>query len=175
LGAILLGLVFASGNVGVLGGALLTTPLARRFGVGHSVVWTALFEALGAFLVPVAACLQQAEPHLVAVIGLLVTARLLNGLSDTIFVVNVVSLRQAITPVYLQGRVNAGVRSIADGIIPLGAVLGGLLGQTIGLQSTLVVGASLGLFSVLWLWRSPLRQVHELPLEPASLEEMGAD
>jgi hypothetical protein len=37
LGAILLGLVFASGNVGVLGGALLTTPLARRFGVGPSV------------------------------------------------------------------------------------------------------------------------------------------
>jgi MFS family permease len=117
--------------------------------------------------VPVAALVRQVEPHLVSVIALLVLARLLNGLSDTIFVVNVVSLRQAMTPVYLQGRVNASVRSIADGIIPLGAVLGGLLGQSIGLQSTLVAGASLGLTSVLWLWRSPLRELRELPLEAA--------
>ena len=167
LGAVLLGLVFASGNVGVLAGALLTTRLARRFGVGPSVVWTALLEGLGAFLVPLATCARHDGPNFAAVVLLLVIARLLTGLSDTIFVVNVVSLRQAITPIYLQGRVNAGVRSIADGIIPLGAVVGGLLGQSLGLQLTLVVGAALGLVSVLWLWRSPLRQVRELPMAAA--------
>jgi MFS family permease len=164
LGAILLGLVFASGAVGALGGALLTAPLARRFGVGPSVTWAALPEGPRAFLAPLAAFARGGEPHPVPVIALLVIARLLSGLADPLFVVNVVSRRQASTPGYLQGRVNAGVRSVADGVIPIGAVVGGLLGQSIGLQRTLVVGAVLELVSVLWLWRSPLRQVRELPM-----------
>ena len=45
-----------------------------------------------------------------------------------------VSLRQAITPERLQGRMNAAMRWIVWGTIPLGALLGGAIGQWIGLR-----------------------------------------
>ena len=59
--------------------------------------------------------------------------------------INQVSLRQAITPPRMQGRMNATMRFIVWGTIPLGAILGGALGSIIGLHETIIVGAIGGL------------------------------
>jgi hypothetical protein len=70
-------------------------------------------------------------------------------------------LRQAVTPDRLQGRVNATMRVIALGAAPIGALLAGLLGGTLGLRPTLAIGA-LGIqlgFVILLL--SPLRTLRE--------------
>jgi hypothetical protein len=86
--------------------------------------------------------------------------------------VNGVSIRQAVTPDHLLGRVNATGRWIAWGAIPLGAVIGGVLASTIGLRPTIAVGAFLGLFAVVWLIASPLRSLREIPQLPST---MGLD
>jgi len=51
------------------------------------------------------------------------------GLAPTAYSVNTVSLRQAITPDLLRGRVNASMRFVMWGTMPIGSLLGGgLLG-----------------------------------------------
>jgi MFS family permease len=59
-----------------------------------------------------------------------------------------VSLRQRIAPDHLLGRVNAGYRLLAWGTMPVGAGLGGLLGETVGLRPTFWVTTVLGLLCV---------------------------
>ena len=67
--------------------------------------------------------------------------------------INAVSLRQAITPDVLQGRVNATNRTIVWGTIPIGSFVGGILGGVIGVVNTLYFGgvvAGLAVFWILW-------------------------
>ncbi len=53
--------------------------------------------------------------------------------------VTTVSYRQRITPDHLLGRVNSAYRLVAWGTRPLGAVVGGVLGQWLGVRSVFVV------------------------------------
>ena len=73
------------------------------------------------------------------------------------------SLRQAITPDRLRGRVNACHFFLTTGVRPFGALLGGVLGEAIGLPSTLVVGTLGVAFAAVWLLLSPVRAVREAP------------
>jgi len=88
--------------------------------------------------------------------------------------VNAVSIRQAMIPDRPQGRVNATMRFIAGGALPIGALIGGALGGVVGLPLTLVV-AEFGMpLAFLWLLLSPGRGLRVLPTldpdrrEPAS-------
>ena len=72
-----------------------------------------------------------------------------------------VSLRQAITPERLQGRMNAAMRWIVWGTIPLGTLCGGLA-QVFSLRTALLLGRRLNPTFLLVLF-SPLRQMHEMP------------
>src|SRR5207302_4834991 len=74
-----------------------------------------------------------------------------------------VSLRQAITPERLQGRMNATMRWIVWGTIPLGAVAGGALATAYGLRTALWVGAIGSLFSFPPVLLSSVRSIRELP------------
>jgi len=80
-----------------------------------------------------------------------------------IFNINVVSLRQTITPDRLLGRMNASMRFLVWGTLPFGALLGGGLGQAIGLRTTLFVGAVGSVLAVLWVLFSPVRALREQP------------
>jgi predicted MFS family arabinose efflux permease len=94
---------------------------------------------------------------------LLAAAEFLATLGVTTFQIQQVSLRQAVTPHHLQGRVNATMRLLIDGGAPLGALLGGALGEAVGLRMTLVLGAVGMLLAVPWIVMSPLRSLRELP------------
>ena len=74
-----------------------------------------------------------------------------------------VSLRQAITPERIQGRMNSVMRFIVWGAIPLGSFAGGILASLIGIKATLIisgVGCTLAFLPVLF---SPVRSVREMP------------
>ena len=73
--------------------------------------------------------------------------------------INQMSLRQAITPERILGRVNANLRMIELGALLAVSLAAGLL----GLRVALVFGASAGLLGALWLAVSPARQVRGLP------------
>ena len=74
-----------------------------------------------------------------------------------------ISLIQAITPDRMLGRANASRRFIVWGVIPLGALVGGSLGSSLGLRPTIVVGALGGLLAVVPLVLSPVRSLVRVP------------
>jgi MFS family permease len=164
----LIGLTYAAGSLGGVGGAVLATYAARRFGIGPAIIGGKALMAFSSLLIPLAG-----GPVAVS-IALLIVSRFLGSGGAVVSNVNQVSLRQAITPDRLQGRVNATMRFINWGAIPLGALLGGVLGEAIGLRPTLylsVVGMSLGLLCVVF---SPVQAVQQTPVtreerEPASV------
>jgi hypothetical protein len=80
-----------------------------------------------------------------------------------VYSINQITVRQAIVPYRLLGRVNASRRFLVFGVIPLGALLGGALGQAFGLRQALIIGVAWQALSVLWLLLSPVRLLRELP------------
>jgi len=78
------------------------------------------------------------------------------GLAPTAYSVNTVSLRQAITPDHLRGRVNASRRFVMWGTMPIGSVLGGGLAEVIGMHTTLTLAALGMLLGSLWVVFSPV-------------------
>ncbi|HEV2065304.1 MAG TPA: MFS transporter [Thermomicrobiales bacterium] len=153
----LIGIIFSIGGIGFLAGAVMPARLARRIGVGASMVLGIATVALSDLLVPLAA----GAP--VVVMGVLVGAQFFFGIGLTIFNVNGASLRQAIVPREFLGRVGATVRVLAEGMTPMGAIAGGALGSAIGLRETLILAACGELLAAAWLWFSPVRQMRELP------------
>jgi predicted MFS family arabinose efflux permease len=90
-------------------------------------------------------------------------AQVLFGIGRPIFDINQLSLRQTITPGRLQGRVNASMLFIIWGVIPIGSLLGGLLGTTIGIRQTLAVGAAGMSLAFVWVLFSPVRGLRRQP------------
>jgi MFS family permease len=165
LGAGVIGLVYATGSVGFLGGALVAGRLARRFGLGPAIVISIAVSAVGALLIPVA------QRPAVFAVPLLIAAQFISGGCGTIYNINQVSLRQAITPDHLLGRMNATMRFIVWGTLPVGALIGGVLGGIIGLRPTLIVGVIIQSGAFLWVFFSPVRALREQPTGVASNEQ----
>ncbi len=155
LGAASLGLVFSLGSVGALVGALLAGRAATRFGVGRSIVWSAF--ALGVGLLPIA----FATPAL-AVPALSLGWFVVN-LGGPIYNINQVSLRQAVTPFALQGRMTATMRFLVWGMMPAGSLAGGALAQAIGLREAMVAAAVGGLLAFPWVLLSPVVALRRIP------------
>ena len=83
---------------------------------------------------------------------------------------NQISLRQILVPARLQGRMKASIRFIMWGVIPIGQLCGGFLGEVIGLRLTLVVGGAGAVLSFLWVFFSPLQTLQE-QVQPAQAKE----
>jgi predicted MFS family arabinose efflux permease len=162
IGAGLLGLIFAVGSVGFLVGALLPGWIIQRFGWGPGIMMGLLLIGLSDLLVPLV------RGSVAVAVPVLMTAQFFFGLGMVIFNAGQVSLRQAMTPDELQGRMNATMSFIAGAVLPLGGLLGGALGQTIGLRPTLFLAALGEIVSVLWLLLSPMRSQRE---QPVSVDE----
>jgi predicted MFS family arabinose efflux permease len=96
-------------------------------------------------------------------VALLIGGAFISGIMNPIYNINQVSLRQAITPDRLTGRMNASVRFLVWGTIPLGALLGGTLGDAIGLWPTLLAMGLCSLLPPLWVFFSPVRRLKEQP------------
>jgi MFS family permease len=105
--------------------------------------------------------------------ALLIGAELLCGFSVLVFNVNTVTLRQTITPNRLLGRMNASYRLVLFGTGPIGAVLGGLLGASVGLRPAMVITVILLTTPALWAFFSPVFRLKEMPSGPP--EDAGTD
>jgi predicted MFS family arabinose efflux permease len=108
-------------------------------------------------------------PHGNAALAVIVPVLIVGTFVGVIYNIVQLSLRQAITPERIQGRMNSVMRFIVWGTIPLGSLTGGALASWIGLKATLIVsgvGCSLAFLPVLF---SPVRSVREMP-EPLDEE-----
>jgi MFS family permease len=156
----LLGLIYGVGSVGGLLGALAARRLGLRIGTGATIIAGITVAGLGNLLVPLA------PADLVVALPFLLAAQIVSGLGSVTYNIQQVSLRQAITPDRLLGRMNASMRFIVWGSIPLGSLVGGFLAQRIGLHPTLWLGAAGGLTAGLWIVLSPVRTLRSQP-QPA--------
>jgi hypothetical protein len=158
LGALFVGLMFSVASLSALVGAACNPWITRELGIGPTLLLSAFTLAAGWLLIPLA------SGPLVLEITMIVLGALLFGISNTLFNVNELSLRQHSTPSDLLGRVGAGMQFIGVGTLPLGALLGGFLGGHIGLRATFLLGCC-GLFlAFLWTYFSPARALR-LPVD----------
>ncbi|KAA2252183.1 MFS transporter [Solihabitans fulvus] len=150
-----IGFVMLGGAVGGLLGGLLTGRLAKRIGTAR-MIWLP-FLALGwsGLLAPLAR--GGWGVYLVAVGSLVFAA------SSVPFNAAATGYRQAICPPESLGRVNAASRWLSWGTAPVGAVLGGLLGDWIGVRTTLVVAGFGAWACCLFVLCSPLRRMRDIP------------
>ena len=152
-----IGVIFAIGNIGVILGALTGGRAAKAFGIGWTIILSAAMAGIATFAVPLA---PKDDPFWVLVIG-----GVFVGYGVVVYNVNQVGLRQAITPDRMLGRMNATMRLIVWGTIPIGALIGGVLGTIYGLVPVLwvsAIGASLSFLPVLF---SPVRSLREIPAQ----------
>jgi MFS family permease len=153
-----IGLTYAFGGVGCMLAAGLAERLSARFGVGPVIVHGLILTALGwqAFGL-------VSGPTLVATLALGL-AMLVFDFGGVLYGINYLSLRQAITPDRLLGRMTATMRFLTVAAAPLGSLAGGALATVIGLRATLltigVLGMLLAAAAVVW---SPVRRHRKLP------------
>ena len=153
-----IGLTYMFGGLGCVVAAAFAERLSARFGVGpiivHGLILTALaWQAFGLI----------GGPPWVATI-LLGMAMLVFDFGGVLYGINYLSLRQAITPDRLLGRMTATMRFLTVAMAPLGSLVGGVLATAVGLRGTLLTVGMLGLVlsaaAVLW---SPVRAHRRLP------------
>ncbi|MBA2315660.1 MAG: MFS transporter, partial [Chloroflexi bacterium] len=94
---------------------------------------------------------------------LLGAAFFLSSIANVVYNVNQVSLRQAITPERFLGRMNATMRFIVWGTIPVGSLIGAGLSEVTDVRTTVWVGAILSLFAFLPVFFSPVRSLQRIP------------
>jgi MFS family permease len=150
-----LGLVYGLGASGALVGAMVASRVAARLGVGRALIIGAFLGSLE--VLPVV----FATPH--TAVYLLLLSSMLGNFGWVLYNVNAISLRQAVTPMALQGRVNATFSFLVSGMLPLGALTGGVLGEVLGLRNTIILAAVGSLFAFLWVLFSPARNVTQIP------------
>lgn len=157
LEAVTVGAVFTAGAVGYLLGSLAPERVARRIGLGHAILLGIVTAAPMALLPALAS-----GPPLVAA-AMVGAGFFLNGLFIPTYDVNQFSLRQAVTPLRLQGRVNATMRTLIRGTLPLGALLGGILAGYLGLRGVMLFSALGAPAAFLAIWFSPVRTLVVVP------------
>jgi predicted MFS family arabinose efflux permease len=151
-----IGMIIAVGGVFAVLGSAVSEPIVRRLGLGHAMIAAALLTGVSSFLHP------MAHGSLALCCAFLIAGQC-GDFAWPLLNVTELSLRQAVAPPQLLGRINSAMHLMFNGIVPAGAFVGGMLAAAIGVRTTMLIGAGGYLLSVLWLICSPVRQLRELP------------
>lgn len=160
----LLGAIFAVGGVTSLAGSAIVGPFTRRLGMGPALAVSSTMRFVGLLLIPLAS--GNGWPA----VALLIGNQIVSDPFWTIYIVAETSLRQAVAPERLLGRVIASTRFVGLGAMLAGTLLGGALGGAIGLRQTLFLAVAVGMCGALWLALSPLRRLRDVGAGPAVVE-----
>jgi MFS family permease len=163
----LIGVVFAIGSAGWLAGAALSPRLQKWLGVGGATILGTALSAPGTLLV---ALTPKSFP-----VPFFIAGMAIGGAGAVIYNIQQVSLRQAITPERMQGRMNSVMRFLVWGPIPLGALVGGAIATSFGLRTALFVGALGGFTSTIPIVFSPIRKLKGMPEGAETLPAFAAD
>lgn len=155
----MVGVVFSLAGVGLVGGALLASRAIERLGYGRSITWGAVTCGVGLALM----LMPAVEPGLS--FPFLAAGHLLFGFGVPLFNIAQVTLRQAITPDRLRGRMNASMRFVIWSTIAIGGPLSGLLAELLGMRGAIIASAVIGAVSWLPLLWSPVPALRALPEE----------
>jgi predicted MFS family arabinose efflux permease len=160
-----LGVIFAVGGVSSLAGALVAGRLTR-FGIGAVMIVALLLGSVGQALAPLAGSVGMTTAA-----AILVAQQLIGDSAVTVYEIHDVSLRQAIAPERVLGRIVASVKALEAAAMLAGALLGGILGERVGLRPTLYLGAAAMALAAVWLALSPVRGIRQTPEAAAATAE----
>lgn len=158
-----LGLVMSVGAVGGLTGAVTSDRFTRWVGEGRAIPVGALVGGIGIVTIPLASVLPA--------LPTLMVGQFLTSWAVVVYNIAQVSFRQRLCPKPLLGRMNASIRFLVWGPMPIGAFLGGLFGRELGLLPTIWMFCGLSILSALPVVVSPLIGMRELP---RSLDALAA-
>jgi hypothetical protein len=147
---------------GALFGALLASRLRRRLGLGRTLAMSITFVSASPLLL-----LVPRGAGALAVL-ILFAGWLGHGWGISIWNVNTITLRQALTPMKVLARMNATYRMLLFGALPAGALAGGALGRALGLPTAMTISVLVLLCPVIWLAFSPVFRLTEMPVGPLS-------
>jgi MFS family permease len=155
LSAGMIGLVFTAGGLGGLLGAMTAAWCARYFGQAR-IIWLSMLVTT-----PFGLLIPLAEPGWR--IALIFIGDIVIGYGVVVYNVAQVSFRQAICPDRLLGRMNASIRFLVWGTLPLGGLVGGALAELLDSRGALWIGMGGEVLAVVWVLASPLRTMRDLP------------
>jgi len=161
LGASTIGVLASLGAIGGVAGALSCGVLRRRIGSAR-LIWLSLAVAKPfGLLIPVTFPGAGLAFYAVGLFAL--------SFGSVVYNVHQASFRQLLCPHRLLGRMNATIRFIVWGTIPLGGLLGGALGSWLGNRDALWACAAGACLAPIWVLVSPLRRMRDtepVPAEP---------
>jgi MFS family permease len=150
--------LFAAISCGGVLGAAIATPISRRFGTARAILLCNAGALPFGLLIP----LTGPGPRL----ALLVAGGLIIGVG--VVAGNVIKgvFRQQYTPSHLLGRVMVSMQFLNLGAIPLGGLIGGTLGSTLGVRPTMwIMTGGLALTGLILLI-GPMKHRRDLPERP---------
>ncbi|GGK96845.1 MFS transporter [Streptomyces flaveus] len=151
----MVGLLLTSGSTGGIVGALVATRVSRRFGTGRGLLLLQAATAPFVLLLP----MTTAGPGLL----LFAMGAFLVGIGISVANIVVGSFRQTYCPPHMLGRVVATAMMINHSTIPLGSLLGGVLGDAVGYRPAMWIMTGIVAPSWLILAMSPMRRERDLP------------
>lgn len=146
------GFAFGAYGGGFLVAAVLATPLRRCWGAAVNVIGSSLLSGAGVAVLAASAALRQGPAAVMA-------GAFLVGFAAPVFNVQSVALRLAVTPPALLGRVNAVVKLVSQGGLPLGALTAGALFSALSPAAAFAVVAAASLLATAILVLSPVREL----------------
>jgi len=155
---VIIGLIFAAGDVGGLLGATIAGRLGKTLAPGPTIMGSAFLRAFGLSCMPLAALAPSVA------VPVLLVSQIMQAFGWAIWGVNQGSTRQLLVPDRLRGRVNGSFLFLVRGVPSLGGFAGGVLAGGAGVVPTLVIGATGSLLGIGWLLASPLWSLREQPM-----------
>ena len=154
-----MGLVMAVGAAGGLLGAVAAPKLAARVGEGTVIPLCAVASSV--FLVPLPVAAMVAEPT--ASLVLVLVSEFCFGFVVLVYNIMQLSMRQRVCPPRLLGRMNASIRFVVWGVMPLAALASGLLAEQLGLIAVIWIGTAGSFLAAAPVVFSPLLRMRTLP------------
>lgn len=162
-----IGFAIGTGAVGALVASVLTIPVTRRLGVGHTLILGSLVYAAALFAIPLAP-----RTHPWAACGTIAAAELVSGFGLMLNNINGLSMQQTVTPSAMLGRVSGASMAANYGARALAGLVAAAIGTRLGLAPSITLAAALGVASVTILVASPVRTIRQLPGQASPDEPM---
>lgn len=158
LSSTIIGVIFGMGGVGALIGSSLAKTLGKKLGIGPLLSNANSLTGFSIILMVASTMFDG----MIMILLILFSQTILSACA-TIYSINAVSLRTAITPNHLLGRTNASLQTISFGILAIGPLIGGGIAEIIGSDFMMMIcGVGIAL-STLFIHFSPVRSIKELP------------
>lgn len=158
------GVIYGVGGLTSFAGAAMADRCRRRFGAGGAMMGGLVFGGLGVLLI-------AGAPQITAVAAaMLVAQQIISDPGWTVYEINQLSMRQAIAPAGVLGRISAAERFGGMVAMLIASIVAGVVADVVGARFVLALGACCTFVGALMIFASPVRSMRDaaLPIEEAA-------